>query len=264
MPTFQRNGFATYYEESGSGEPIVFIVGLSGDLQVWRFQVAELSKTHRVITYDNRGAGRTSAPDEPYSISQMADDLTGLLDHLEIPVTHLVGWSMGGLVAQRFTLANPERVRKLMLLGTFGAPDGYLREGVLCWANMRRSTMTYEQTVRYVAHLLFSHKLARNQKAYEAFVGVMVNNPYRQKDHAFFRQVEASLDYTAPPSLAALGGQRTTVLVGEHDYLTPRYLSEELVAEIPGAAMRVLPGAHAGFVEFPDAYNQAIREITAS
>ncbi len=91
MPTFTRNGFSTYYEDSGAGDPVVFICGLSTDLQFWRFQVPELSKTYRVITFDNRGAGRTDAPDEPYTIVQMANDLDALLGYLAIESASVVG-----------------------------------------------------------------------------------------------------------------------------------------------------------------------------
>jgi pimeloyl-ACP methyl ester carboxylesterase len=80
MPTVETGDIVTYYEEAGSGEPLILICGLSADLQVWQFQVPEMSKLFRVICYDNRGAGRTSAPDEPCSIAGMADDLAALLE----------------------------------------------------------------------------------------------------------------------------------------------------------------------------------------
>ena len=78
MPTVETGDIATYYEEAGAGEPLILICGLSADLQAWRFQIPELSKRFRVICYDNRGAGRTNAPDQPYSIAGMAEDLAAL------------------------------------------------------------------------------------------------------------------------------------------------------------------------------------------
>jgi len=260
MPIFQRGSYPTYYEDTGGGDPIVLVCGLSADLQVWRFQVAELSKTYRIVTFDNRGAGRSGAPDEPYTITQMANDLAALLDHLQIPTAHLLGWSMGGVIAQSFALTHPTRVHQLLLLGTFTAADGYLHEAISNWRNMRRSNMPYEQTVRHLARMVYSPNLARNPTAYEAFVQVMLANPYRQTDHGFFRQAEALLAYKAPPSLAELR-LPTSILVGEHDQLTPRYMSEELAAALPGASLQVLPGAHAGFLEYPNDYNQAILNI---
>lgn len=257
MPLFERDGQATYFEDVGAGEPLVLICGLSADLQVWRFQVAELSKTFRVITFDNRGAGRSSVPDEPYSITQMADDLLALLNHLEIPAANLLGWSMGGVIAQSCALASPGRVRRLLLLNTFAAADGFLREAISNWVNIRRSNMPYEQVVRHVARLVFSAHLAQNAKAYEAFIQVMLANPYRQPAHGLVRQAAALLKYQAPPELTSLS-MPTTVFVAEHDQLTPQHMSAELVAAIPGASLRVLPGAHSGFLEYPSEYNSAI------
>jgi 3-oxoadipate enol-lactonase len=257
MPTFQRNGHTTYFEDTGGGEPLVLVCGLGADLQVWRLQVAELGKAYRVITLDNRGAGRSSAPDEPYSITQMAGDLAALLDHLEVPAANVLGWSMGGVIAQSFALAHPTRVHRLLLLSTFTATDAFLHEAIANWVNIRRSNMPYEQVVRHVARMVFSVSLARNTKAYEAFIQVMLANPYRQSVHGLVRQAAALLEYEVPSNLSSLS-MPVTVLVGDSDQLTPHHMSTELVATIPGAVLRVLPGAHSGFLEYPNEYNQVI------
>lgn len=259
MPTFTTNGFSTYYEDVGSGEPIVFICGLSADLQIWRFQAMELVKTHRVITYDNRGAGRTDAPDAPYSIAQMANDLDALLDHLGIERATIAGWSMGGVIAQTLAIAHPRRVGRLLLLGSFAAPDGYLSAAISNWVNVRRSNLSEEQAVRHAARLVYSPALANRPKVYEVYIQMMLSNPYRQTDHGFFRQAAALLAYGPSDRLSELASLPTTVLVGEDDQLTPPYLSRQLAEAIPGATLHVLPAAHSGFVEYPDAWTAAIR-----
>ena len=263
MPTLQRKDFATYYEDTGSGDPVVFICGLSADLQVWRFQGPELSKTHRVITLDNRGAGRSDAPNEPYSIGQMASDVLALLDHLKIDSAHMAGWSMGGVIAQNLALEHPDRVKSLLLLSTFLAPDAYFRAAVSNWVNIRRSNMPFEHVVRYIARLVYSPALANKPKAYEAFIQAMVANPYRQTEHGVLRQAEALLSFQAPTNLVSV---RTpaTVLVGQHDQFTPQYLSERLVEAISRATLQVLPGAHSGFVEHPDEWTQAIQRALSA
>ena len=123
---------------------------------------------------------------------------------------------------------------------------------------MRRSSMPYEQVIRHVARFVYSPGLANKPKAYEAFIQVMLANPFRQTDHGFFRQADALLAHSVPANLAELR-MPATVLVGEYDQLTPRYLSEQLAAAIAGAALHVLPGAHSGFVERPDEWTNAIR-----
>lgn len=257
MPMFHRHDHSTYYEIVGTGEPLVFVCGLSADLQVWRFQIHELSRSHQVIVFDNRGAGRSSAPDEPYTIAQMAEDLGALLDHLGLPAVHLLGWSMGGVIAQSFALAHPSRVRRLLLLNSFAEPDGLLREAISNWMNVRCANVSDEQVARYAARLVFSPDLLDSAAALESIVQNMLANPHRQSLHGFLRQADALLDYVAPPDLHLLGGC-AAVLTARHDRLTPPYLSEALAARLPGASLHVLPGAHSGFVEHPGAYNKAI------
>ena len=115
MPYAETNGIRIYYETRGDGEPVVLIGGLGSTLESWSAQVALYSERFRVITFDNRGSGRSDKPDCPYSIEQMADDVAGLLDFLEIPRAHFVGKSMGGMVAQWLGIKYPERVGKLVM-----------------------------------------------------------------------------------------------------------------------------------------------------
>ncbi|HNO65923.1 MAG TPA: alpha/beta hydrolase, partial [Tepidiformaceae bacterium] len=145
MPYVPTRDIITYYEEAGSGRPLVLIRGLGSDLQAWSLQVPELAKHFRVITYDNRGAGRTGAPDKPYTIAGMADDLAALLDALDIPTACILGYSMGGMIAQEFALKHPARVEKLILLGTSAGLDGYSREVIRNFVSVRRSNMSREQ-----------------------------------------------------------------------------------------------------------------------
>lgn len=260
MPTVETEDITTYYEEAGSGEPLILICGLNADLQGWRYQVPELSKRFRVICYDNRGAGRTSAPDSPYSIAGMAQDLAALMDRLRIDSAHVLGYSMGGLIAQAFTLAHPHRVRKLILSSTTLRPDGFVRLAVRNWMNVRRSSMPFEQIVRFTSRWLYSPALYDNEVLYEKIVQMMTTNPYAQKAHAFLRQAEAVLAYDLGDSAKGITAP-TLVLVGRHDNLIPPYHSEHLASTIPGATLKVLNGAHTPFGEFPDEFNKAILDF---
>ena len=260
MPTVETGNIVTYYEEAGSGDPLILICGLSADLQVWRFQVPELSKHFRVICYDNRGAGRTSAPDEPYSIAGMADDLAALMDRLQVDSAHILGWSMGGLIAQQFALTQPLRVHKLILISTTNQPDGFVRLAIKNWMNIRRSNIPFEQIVRFVSQWGYSPAFYDNEQAYEKLIQVMATNPYAQKAHAFLRQADALLAHNMRDAARAIRAQ-TLVIAGIHDNLLPPYHSESLAKTIPGATLRILGAAHTGFVEFPDEYNQAILDF---
>lgn len=260
MPTVQTGDITTYYEEAGAGVPLILVCGISADLQVWRFQVPELAKHFKVVCYDNRGAGRTSAPDQPYSISGMASDLAALMDRLQLDSAHVLGWSMGGMIAQAFALAHPQRVRKLVLMSTTVRPDGFIRLAIRNWMNIRRSDMPFEQIMRFVSRWSYSPALYDNEPLYEKFVQVMATNPYAQKAHAFLRQADALLAHDPGDAVSRVRAE-TLVLVGNDDNLVAPYHSERLAQTIPGATLKLLSGAHAGFVEFPEEYNRAILDF---
>ena len=119
MPKVKVNGITINYQDTGSGEPLVFISGLGASQQLWYLQSLYFKDHYRVITFDNRGVGESDKPETPYSMEMMAQDLLELLDKIGIyePV-NLVGASMGGLIAQSFIHANPRRVSKLVLCCT--------------------------------------------------------------------------------------------------------------------------------------------------
>lgn len=99
MPKVNVGDINMYYEVHGEGEPLLLITGLGRDLTIWILQTREFSKKYQLMVFDNRGVGRTDAPDVPYSIEMMADDTAGLLDVLGIERAHILGLSMGGFIA---------------------------------------------------------------------------------------------------------------------------------------------------------------------
>jgi pimeloyl-ACP methyl ester carboxylesterase len=166
---------------------------------------------------------------------------------------------MGGYIAQTFARLYPKRVRKLILLATALKPDGFVRLTIRNWMNIRRSNMSYEQVVRFVLRWQFTPAVFDNEPAFEKSVGMMTSNPYAQKADAFLRQAEALLTYA--PDDAPILAAPTLVMVGADDNLVPPYLSERLAKTIPGATLKVMRGAHAGFLEFPGEYNKAILDF---
>lgn len=107
-----------HYEEQGQGSGVVLVHGLGNDLHLWDEIATELARLHRVIRYDVRGFGETDKPAGPYTLAGFAADLAGLLDALGIDCAHVMGLSMGGVIAQRFALDFPRRARSLVLVST--------------------------------------------------------------------------------------------------------------------------------------------------
>lgn len=260
MPYVPTRDIITYYEETGSGEPLVLIRGLGSDLQAWALQVPTLSKHFRVITYDNRGAGRTSSPDKPYSIAGMADDLAALLDELKVEKASILGYSMGGMIAQEFALKYPAKVDKLILLATTGRPDGYVRTMLSNWINVRRSNMSREQIVRSTAPFVYSAELLDDAERYERAVQANVDNPYAQQDHAFIRQAQAILGFDASSRVSGIKAS-TLVVTNKEDILIPPRHGEALAKAISGAKLLSLEAGHAGVIEYPQEHNAAFLEF---
>ncbi|MGE0599847.1 MAG: alpha/beta fold hydrolase [Dehalococcoidia bacterium] len=260
MPYVPTRDIITYYEESGSGEPLVLIRGLGSDLQAWAPQVPSLAKHFRVITYDNRGAGRTSAPDKPYSVAGMADDLATLLAELKIEKANVLGYSMGGMIAQEFALKYPNMVDKLILLATSAKLDGYSRVVIQNMINIRRSNMSRDQVARATAPFVFSAELLDDPDRFERAIQATVDNPYFQQDHAYIRQAQAVLGFDAS---GRSGGIKATTLVvtGEDDTLVPPRNSDALNRMISGSKLVTLQGGHAGVTEYPNEYNSAFLEF---
>src|SRR5438309_3680925 len=115
MAMLARGDVDLYYESVGDGPPLLLIAGLASDSLSWQPIVADLASHYRVITVDNRGAGRTTPQAAPTSIRAMADDCVALIEHLGLPSVHMLGHSMGGLVAQDCAIRYPDKVNALVL-----------------------------------------------------------------------------------------------------------------------------------------------------
>src|SRR5262245_40011231 len=123
MPTIRANGIDLYFETRGSGEPLLLLAGFACDHAIWSPLLPALAARYQVVLLDNRGVGRSSAPDSPYSILQMADDAAAVLDTIGAGQAHVAGHSMGGQIAQELALARPDTVRSLLLLSSCARCD---------------------------------------------------------------------------------------------------------------------------------------------
>lgn len=124
MPKAKIGEIQIYYEEYGEGPPLIMILGLGQDTATWEFQITEFSKQFRLIVLDNRDSGKSSRCSETYTTETMARDTLGLMDYLGIERSHLLGTSMGGMIAQHVALMAPERVISLILASTTSWGEG--------------------------------------------------------------------------------------------------------------------------------------------
>ena len=122
MPDAALDGVTLAYDVTGpdTGDPVVLVCGLGQPSVAWHLAMvpALADAGHRVVTFDNRGVAPSSAPPAPYTIDDMVGDTVGLLDHLQLPSAHLVGYSMGGWIAETLAFRHAERVRSTVLVGS--------------------------------------------------------------------------------------------------------------------------------------------------
>ncbi|MBC7590539.1 MAG: alpha/beta fold hydrolase, partial [Salinibacterium sp.] len=138
MPVAHVNGININYQLDGEGDQtIVLINGLADDLESWDFQMpAILEAGYRVLRFDNRGIGKSNAPAGPYSSAMLAADAKGLVDQLELTGFHLMGVSMGGMIAQEYAIAYGGDLASLTLACTYAKPDPFCLSMFAMWGDL--------------------------------------------------------------------------------------------------------------------------------
>lgn len=263
MPTVEANGQTLYYEEHGEGEPLLCIMGLAADIQAWALQVPAFSAVHRTIFFDNRDVGRSSEAGGPYEVADMARDTLALADALGLDSFHLLGYSMGGAIAQELACQAPERVRTLTLSLTFAAGGAWARTLSDVWGARVHKT-SHEEHIDEMLLLTHSEALFENADAIAYMRGLMLENPYPQSPDAFARQLAASSRHDARDRLRSLTVP-THVIGAERDILVPVWKSVEIAELIPDAKLTVIEGApHGALIEQAEQFNTAVLEFIGS
>jgi pimeloyl-ACP methyl ester carboxylesterase len=250
-----------YYEEHGSGFPLLMINGLGSDHLEWLHQVPAFEARFRVIVFDNRGTGKSGVPPGPYTTAQMADDAAALLRFLGIARSHVLGVSLGGMIAQEVTLRHPELVDRLVL-GCTG-PGGELsvrpsQEAMAAFALAKGEDP--EAEVRRMLPFLYTDACIRERPGeIEGFVRRRLDNPTPPK--GYLAQLSAAMTHDASSRLEKIRA-RTLVITGDADRLVNRENALRLAGRIQGAKLVVLPGApHRLFAETADAFNREVLQF---
>jgi 3-oxoadipate enol-lactonase len=257
MPIATVNGVELNYRLEGDGEQtIVLINGLADDLETWVFQVdALLGAGYRVLRFDNRGIGSSGTPDGPYTTAQMAQDAKALVDELGISDFHLLGVSMGGMIAQEYALANPGDLRSLTLACTYAAPGPFCSRMFAMWADMA-PVNGVPFIMRDVALWAFTVPFFEEREAEaEEFEGEMAQ--LAMPVEAYLAQLASIRTHDTTDRLDRITVP-TLVLVGEEDILIPVRLSRRLHDAIAGSEWAQTPGGHACLWEHPEPFNQAV------
>ena len=253
----KANGITISYEESGSGEPLLLLMGLGAPGSKWAPHIAAYEKHFHVIAPDNRGAGQSDKPvSYAYTIREMAEDAIGVLDALGIESAHVNGISMGGAIAQYLAVHYPQRVRSLVLTNTFSHCCVSFRRAIeiLREANGQLDPVTAGRLTQWI---IFAQPFQETDEAFmlEAEQADMAY-PYPMPSYAFKAQCNAILGFDIREELAKI--QAPTLIVGgEKDLFVPVPESEAMAKAIPGARLYLAPeGGDVQHWEQLEKYNQ--------
>jgi 3-oxoadipate enol-lactonase len=257
MPVIHANGIDIHYRIAGDGADTVVLVNGVGDaLEGWAMQVDPLVAAGlRVVTFDNRGVGRSSCPPGPYSSREMAADTKALVDALDVSGFHLVGISMGGLIAQEYALAYPGDLRSVVLANTYAKPDAFTRDAFDMWGRIAEAG-GMPLMMRQQAPWVFSPSFYEaHPDRIAALLAEMEQSA--QPAAAFAAQIAALLTHDCT---ARLGSLRTPALViaADDDIIIRLSLTHRLYEELPHGTWAIVPGGHAAFLENPDPWNRAV------
>lgn len=257
MPEVRVNDINMYYEIHGEGEPLLLIHGTCFDTTGWAQQIPSFSQKYQVIVFDNRGTGRTDTTKPPYIIEQMADDAAMLMDNIGINKAHILGYCMGGPIAQELAIKYPERVKDLTLAASLArlTPIGLNRTKLLM--RMFQEGINPETVIRNFFLWFFTDRFFENGEQVNSAVNNFLNLLSSPKAaEGLNGQVNAILNYNARGHLHHITAP-TLVVVGMDDILTPVKCSEEVASSIPNAELIILENAaHSLPFENPERLNK--------
>ncbi|MFD2923152.1 alpha/beta fold hydrolase [Halobacillus naozhouensis] len=253
MPKIQVRDIQMYYEEKGEGPVLVMIMGLGANLDWWGDDFRnDLSREFRTIAFDNRGSGRTDRPTTGYTIANFARDTIELMNKLDIKKAHIMGFSMGGMVAQEIALHYPERVDKLVLGCTNCGGDQQVPadEDVRAWLQKENSG-TQGKVKDHLVHILFPHKFASTHKE---FIKEVLKWAGKAPIDAMSFQRQLRMIFQWDGNYDRLTGLTVPVLVmhGQEDAIIPAENANILNKMIPESELRLFEGGGHGFnTQFP-------------
>ena len=261
MAEVSINDLKFYYEEHGSGEPLVLIAGYTCDVSHWEGILEALASKFHVLIFDNRGAGRSASPDSPYSIEMLAEDCKSLVEALGWKKFHVLGHSMGGAIAQTLAVKAPEKIEKLVLSNTFLSIKPVQTTVLQFFLDLRKQRVDVATQLRGLLPWIFSNEFCSSKVGMEEVIQNLMNYTYPQSFVGQKRQLEALLAFDSEEWVGNISVP-TLVIGGAEDILTPRRDGEKMSKKIPESQLYTFPHlGHDPVHERPDQYVQVVSEF---
>lgn len=227
-----------FYEERGSGEPLILIHGTGCDHQIWELQLEAWSQHYRVLAIDARGAGQSTIPPDPetYTVEVMADDIAAFIDALNLGRCHISGHSLGGFIAMQMGIRHPEKVRSLQFHNAAGRMDAFMKSIM----QMMRYPLLHDDKafcLKVNLTLAMSPDYLNTREpasAKEMVTKCLVKNPYMNADEGLLGHLHADLHHDAWEGLQRIEAP-TLVTAGELDAMVPKRYSVEMLPHLKRA-----------------------------
>ena len=247
-------------DEAGQGTAVVFLHGVGGNRTNWHDQLPVFARHFHAAAWDARGYGGSDDYSGPLSFPDFSHDLRRLLDYLGGARAHLVGLSMGGMIAQDFYRLFPERVLSLVLVDTNnGLRRSLSPEQIANFVKLRRDPLLAGKTLREMAPPVA--RALSGPKATPETIRRLEESMAALHTESYVKTLEEMARYDGFPDLATVRVP-TLVVVGEADRLTPPRDAEAMIAAIPGAEYCLIPQAgHLSNIEDPDRFNSVVLEF---
>jgi len=248
-----RTGVTLNYEISGEGDPLLLIMGTSGSILLWAEIVPRLAEQYQVIAFDNRGLGGSERGQGEITVAGMAEDASALLEALDIPRAHAMGWSLGSAIVQELALAHPEQVASAIMYATWGRCDGFQRS-VLAALRLPYAVRDMDAALA-TAGIAFSPQLLDHPDFAKMLEPMLPAFPQNEEQmQVTTEQWDADLAHDTLDRLGQITAP-TLVVVGEQDLLTPQWQARKVADAIPNARYDLVTGpgsSHGMHIERPE------------
>ncbi|MEQ9437575.1 MAG: alpha/beta hydrolase [Cyclobacteriaceae bacterium] len=247
MPYVQANGIQLFYEERGTGDPLLLIMGITAPGSVWEKHVASWEQQFRCIFFDNRGVGLSDKPAGPYTTAQMGDDCAGLLEALDIPIARVAGVSMGSTIAMQLALRHPDKVSAMVLMCPWARCD---RKGEAVFRHMMHAKrLRPEEFSNFIQQLIYHKSSWDDDAVYQDLMQSQqaeASNPFPQPLHGLEGQAHACIQHQVLAELPSIE-QPCLVIGGKEDQFIPAWMAQEVAAAIPDSTLHLYDEAGHAF-----------------
>jgi pimeloyl-ACP methyl ester carboxylesterase len=259
MAFLENQGARIYWDEQGTGDPILLIMGLGYPSYLWHRTRPLLAERYRTIALDNRGSGQSDAPAGPYPIALMASDAAAVLDAAGVESAHVFGLSMGGMIAQEFALQYPRRVRSLILGCTAAGGPGVVRAEKQV-SDILTARLPPEEAAQAIRPFIYDSGTPLERVEED----MAIRRQWFPRPEGYWAQLMGIIAWESYSRLEQITAP-TLVIHGFTDQLIPPGNGELIAAKIPGAKLVLLPHAsHIFTTDQPEASQKAILDFLKS